>query len=120
MTDRALAWQQRAEKILRTAEVAEELKKLLNREVTFLSDCVGDEVEAACASPAAGSVILLENLRFHIEEEGKGVNASGEKVKADKEAVTKFRASLRLLKMQYYRLLYQYLISQEACRCVCE
>ena len=81
--------------------VAEELKKLLNREVTFLSDCVGDEVEAACASPAAGSVILLENLRFHIEEEGKGVNANGEKVKADKEAVTKFRASLRLLKMQY-------------------
>jgi len=77
--------------------VAEELKKLLNREVTFLSDCVGDEVEAACASPAAGSVILLENLRFHIEEEGKGVNASGEKVKADKEAVTKFRASLRKL-----------------------
>ena len=75
--------------------VAEELKKLLNKEVKFLSDCVGDEVEAACADPAPGSVILLENLRFHVEEEGKGVNASGEKVKADKEAVTKFRASLR-------------------------
>ena len=75
--------------------VAEELKKLLGKDVKFLSDCVGDEVEAACVDPAAGSVILLENLRFHIEEEGKGVNANGEKIKADKEAVTKFRASLR-------------------------
>ena len=75
--------------------VAEELKKLLGKDVKFLSDCVGEEVEAVCADPAAGSVILLENLRFHVEEEGKGVNANGEKIKADKEAVTKFRASLR-------------------------
>ena len=41
---------------------------------------MGPEVEAACANPAPGSVILLENLRFHVEEEGKGVNATGEKV----------------------------------------
>jgi len=79
------------------APVAEELKKLLGRDITFLGDCVGAEVEAACASPAQGSVILLENLRFHVEEEGKGVDASGNKVKADKEAVTAFRASLRKL-----------------------
>ena len=45
------------------APVAEELKKQLNRDVTFLDDCVGDAVEAACANPAQGSVILLENLR---------------------------------------------------------
>merc|ERR1719471_2383558 len=77
--------------------VAEELKKLLNREVTFLSDCVGDEVEAACASPAAGSVILLENARFHVEEEGKGVDKDGNKIKADKDATTAFRASLAKL-----------------------
>jgi len=50
------------------------------RDVLFLSDCVGPEVEAACASPATGSVILLENLRFHIEEEGKAVAADGSKV----------------------------------------
>jgi len=79
------------------APVAEELRKLLNKEVTFLSDCVGPEVEAACANPSPGSVILLENLRFHIEEEGKGVDASGAKVKADKAAVATFRASLRSL-----------------------
>lgn len=50
------------------------------RDVTFLSDCVGPEVESACANPANGSVFLLENLRFHIEEEGKGVDATGAKV----------------------------------------
>jgi len=53
------------------------------RDIQFLSDCVGPEVEAACASPAPGSVILLENLRFHIEEEGKVTGKDGSKVKAD-------------------------------------
>merc|ERR1719230_1628734 len=79
------------------APVAEELRKLLNKEVTFLADCVGPDVEKACENPAQGSVILLENLRFHVEEEGKGVDATGAKVKADKEAVAKFRQSLRKL-----------------------
>lgn len=44
-----------------------------------------------------GSVILLENVRFHVEEEGKGVDASGAKVKADPEKVKAFRESLRKL-----------------------
>lgn len=64
------------------------LNKVLNRacvapilrDVHFLKDCVGPEVEKACADPAAGSVILLENLRFHVAEEGKGKDASGNKV----------------------------------------
>ncbi|XP_066991159.2 phosphoglycerate kinase [Anabrus simplex] len=77
--------------------VAEELKKLLDRNVTFLEDCVGPEVESACADPAPGSVILLENLRFHVEEEGKGVDAEGQKIKASPEEVKKFRESLRKL-----------------------
>ncbi|XP_019625356.1 PREDICTED: phosphoglycerate kinase 1-like isoform X1 [Branchiostoma belcheri] len=76
------------------APVADELKKLLGRDVTFLTDCVGGEVEAACADPAPGSVFLLENLRFHIEEEGKGVDEGGNKVKAKPDDVTAFRASL--------------------------
>lgn len=46
-----------------------------------MSDCVGPEVETVCASPEDGSIILLENLRYHVEEEGKGVDASGNKVK---------------------------------------
>ncbi|XP_024082416.1 phosphoglycerate kinase isoform X2 [Cimex lectularius] len=77
--------------------IAAELKTLLNREVTFLSDCVGPDVEKVCEDPKPGSVILLENLRFHVEEEGKGVDSSGQKVKANKESVTKFRQSLRKL-----------------------
>ena len=32
--------------------------------MTFLSDCVGAEVEKACADPPQGSVILLENIRL--------------------------------------------------------
>merc|ERR1712203_1045826 len=55
----------------------------------------------ACADPAPGSVILLENLRFHVEEEGKGVDADGNKLKADAAKVTKFRASLRKLSDVY-------------------
>lgn len=48
----------------------------------FLKDCVGKEVESACADPPAGSVILLENLRFHVAEEGKGKDAAGNKASA--------------------------------------
>ncbi|ESO01973.1 hypothetical protein HELRODRAFT_94333 [Helobdella robusta] len=79
------------------APIADELKKLLNKDVTFLHDCVGDEVEKACANPAPGSVILLENLRFHIEEEGKVTLKDGTKVKADPAKVEAFQASLSKL-----------------------
>ncbi|MCS7009611.1 MAG: phosphoglycerate kinase, partial [Chthoniobacterales bacterium] len=60
------------------APVAKKLEELLGKPVTFLNDCVGPEVEAACANPTPGSVILLENVRFHLEEEGKGLNEAGE------------------------------------------
>jgi len=77
--------------------VAEELKKLLNHDVTFLEDCVGAAVEEACANPAEGSIILLENLRFHPEEEGSSVDEKGTKVKASKDAVAAFSKSLTSL-----------------------
>ena len=77
--------------------VAKELEKLLGVPVTFLDDCSGPAVEAACASPAPGSVILLENLRFHIEEEGKVKLEDGTSKKADPAAVAAFRASLSKL-----------------------
>ncbi len=79
------------------APVAKALEGLIHRPVTFLKDCVGAEVEAACANPAAGSVILLENVRFYAEEEGKGLDAEGNKVKASPEAVAAFRQSLARL-----------------------
>jgi phosphoglycerate kinase len=73
------------------APVAKALETILAKPVTFLSDCVGAEVEAATANPATGSVILLENVRFHIEEEGK----DEAKNKADPARVKEFRTSLR-------------------------
>ena len=81
--------------------VAAELEKLLGKKVTFLDDCVGPAVEAACAKLAPGAVVLLENLRFHIEEEGKVKikNADGTetKLKADPAKEAAFRASLTKL-----------------------
>ena len=79
--------------------VAVELEKLLGKPVKFLPDCVGPAVEAACAPGVlkAGDVVLLENLRFHIEEEGKVKLEDGTSLKADKAAVEAFRASLTKL-----------------------
>ncbi len=83
--------------------VAVELEKLLGRPVRFLPDCVGAEVEAACAPGTLrpGEVVLLENLRFHLEEEGKVKvkNADGTetKLKADPAREAAFRASLTRL-----------------------
>ena len=79
--------------------VAAKLQELLGRPVRFLTDCVGAEVEQACAAGTlkAGDVVLLENLRFHIEEEGKIKNEDGTSVKADPKAVEAFRAGLTRL-----------------------
>jgi phosphoglycerate kinase len=49
--------------------VAEHLSDLLARPVEFAEDCVGEEVEAKVAALKDGDVLLLENLRFHKEEE---------------------------------------------------
>jgi len=45
--------------------VAERLSELLGKEVGFLPDCVGPEVEKVTKSLKPGEVVLLENLRFH-------------------------------------------------------
>jgi phosphoglycerate kinase len=77
--------------------VAERLQDLLGTRVRFLPDCVGPNVEQACAVLKPGEVILLENLRFRLEEEGKVKRADGRSLKADAEAVAAFRASLSRL-----------------------
>jgi phosphoglycerate kinase len=53
--------------------VATRLKELLGRDVAFAEDCIGPPAEAAIASQPAGGVVLLENLRFHAEEEKNDV-----------------------------------------------
>jgi phosphoglycerate kinase len=68
--------------------VVAELEKLLDgKKVTFTDDCVGEAAEKTVNETTNGGVVLLENLRFHAEEEGK----------ADKAAVEKFRKGLTAL-----------------------
>ena len=76
------------------APVAKRLEELLGKSVKFVNDCVGAQAEAATAAAKPGDVILLENLRFHIEEEGKVKNEDGTKTVASKEDVAKFCDSL--------------------------
>ncbi|MCX7759857.1 MAG: phosphoglycerate kinase [Hydrogenothermaceae bacterium] len=49
--------------------VAKRLERLLGKEVKFLPDCVGSAVEEAINNAKPGDIFLLENLRFHREEE---------------------------------------------------
>lgn len=51
------------------APVASHLASLLGAPVSFAADCVGAPAEQAAARLGAGDVLLLENLRFHAEEE---------------------------------------------------
>ena len=54
--------------------VAEHLSSLLGKQVAFAEDCVGEAVQKAVAALKDGDVVLLENLRFHPEEEKNDEN----------------------------------------------
>jgi phosphoglycerate kinase len=54
---------------LRMDSVSRRLSELVGREVIKVDDCVGPEVERAAAALEPGQILLLENLRFHPEEE---------------------------------------------------
>ena len=51
------------------APVAKHLAKLLNMPVAFAGDCIGEEAEKAVQKLKPGKILMLENLRFHKEEE---------------------------------------------------
>jgi len=51
------------------APTAKRLSELLGKPVKMLKDCVGNEVKAAVSAMSEGDIIMLENLRFHKEEE---------------------------------------------------
>ena len=78
--------------------VAAELERLLETPVRFVPECVGDVATQATADLAPGAVVLLENVRFHVEEEGKRklVDAAGNKTseQADPARVAEFRRQL--------------------------
>jgi len=67
------------------------VSKLVGAEVQFANDCMGEEASAKSAALKPGEVLLLENLRFYAEEEGKprglAEDASDDEKKAAKKAV---------------------------------
>jgi phosphoglycerate kinase len=68
------------------------LEKLTGVKVKFADDCVGESAVKLSSDLGPGDLLLLENLRFHVEEEGKPVlpeNVTEEEKKAAKEAVKK-------------------------------
>ncbi len=74
---------------------ADRLSALLGKEVAFVSDCVGAEAVSKAKALKPGQVLLLENLRFHAEEEGKPdlpKTASDDEKKAAKAAMKKSQA----------------------------
>lgn len=66
--DKALASEP---KKLTLKPVADKLNELLGGKVTFAKDVVGPDAQAKVAACKEGECVLLENLRFHAEEEGK-------------------------------------------------
>ena len=54
---------------LSLAPVAKHLGKLLGKKILFAPDCIGEAAQAAASKLKAGHILLLENLRFHKEEE---------------------------------------------------
>lgn len=54
---------------LSLAPVAKRLSELLGREVIFARDVIGEDAKAKASALKGGEIMLLENLRFHIEEE---------------------------------------------------
>lgn len=51
------------------APIAKRLHRLLDKEVIFAPDCIGPQVEGLVSKMKSGDVLLLENLRYHAEEE---------------------------------------------------
>ena len=76
-----------AEMSLKPAAVR--LGELLQQEVVFASDTVGPDAQANVAAMKPGSVVVLENVRFHEEEELKDEKATSEQAAAKKEFASK-------------------------------
>lgn len=68
--------------------VAAHLAQLLGQEVTLADDCVGEGIELMVQSLKAGQVLLLENLRFHPEEEANDPEFSRKLAKLGEVYVT--------------------------------
>lgn len=61
-------------KNLSLVNVAERLQALLDHDITFVEDCIGDGVRRLVADMGPGEIVMLENLRFHSGEEKNDEN----------------------------------------------
>tara|TARA_B100000925_G_scaffold289297_1_gene271864 strand:- start:842 stop:2026 length:1185 start_codon:yes stop_codon:yes gene_type:complete len=57
------------EKKLSLKNIVGEVQRALGKKITFVKDCIGDQVKKACQKAKKGEVVLLENLRFYPGEE---------------------------------------------------
>jgi phosphoglycerate kinase len=77
------------------APVAKRLSELLGKKIIFADDCIGNDVRAKARLLKPGDVMLLENLRFHKEEEIKDKKAKEDKqLRAAKDNFAKQIAEL--------------------------
>jgi len=75
-------------------EIARELSRLLDQDVFFVTKTVGPLVTKICQNLSSGNILVLENLRFHSEEEGKGEDNVGNPVKPSQKSISSFRTKL--------------------------
>ena len=73
--------------------VSVELENIMGEPVRFVNECVGKEVISECKN-ALERIILLENLRFHVEEEGKCKRKDGKIISSTSEQIKKFQSEL--------------------------
>lgn len=71
------------------SQIVSTVEKNLGRPVAFAGDCIGDKAAEMAAALKPGDVMLLENLRFYAEEEGKPRGLAADATKEEKEAAKK-------------------------------
>lgn len=71
------------------SQIVSTVEKNLGRPVAFAGDCIGDKAAEMAAALKPGEVMLLENLRFYAEEEGKPRGLAADATKEEKEAAKK-------------------------------
>lgn len=90
-------------KELSLKNLTKKLDMLLGRCVIFIEECVGDKVEKQIQENEEkeeyhnGLIFLLENLRFHKEEQGFYINEEGKKIYCEEKELINFREKLSKL-----------------------
>jgi phosphoglycerate kinase len=81
------------------------VQKNIGRNVMFASDCMGEDTKKMAAMLRPGEVLLLENLRFHEEEEGKPYHLSENATEEEKKAA---KAKVKESQKQFVKQLASY------------